>query len=105
MVINLTGHHIDITPAMRSRVETKFERLLRHFERVIDIHCILSVEKLQQKAEATIHLSGHTLHADAVDLNLYTAIDLLVDKLDRMAIKQKEKTGDHHAAEALRGRL
>jgi putative sigma-54 modulation protein len=105
MLINITGHHIEITPAMRGRVETKFERLLRHFERVIDIHCILSVDKLQQKAEATIHLSGHTLHADAVDLNLYTAIDLLVDKLDRMAIKHKEKTGDHHAAEAQRGRL
>lgn len=100
MQINLTGHHIDLTPALRSYVNDKFERLERHFDQVIDVHVILTVEKLRQKAEATMHLSGGTLHADATQEDMYAAIDALVDKLDRQVVKHKEKANDHHRGDA-----
>jgi len=100
MHLSLTGHHIDITPALRSYVEKKFDRIVRHFDQVIDVHCVLTVEKLRHKAEATLTVSGGTLHADATDGDMYAAIDLLTDKLDRRVKKHKEKLTDHHAAEA-----
>ncbi|MFW5452553.1 ribosome hibernation-promoting factor, HPF/YfiA family [Thioalkalivibrio sulfidiphilus] len=99
MQINLTGHHVDLTPALRSYVNEKFERLERHFDNVIDVHVILTVEKLTQKAEATMLVSGNNLFADATDQDMYAAIDALVDKLDRQVVKHKEKLKDHHRAE------
>jgi putative sigma-54 modulation protein len=100
MHLNVTGHHLEITPALRSYVEKKVERLLRHFDHVIDVNFVLTVEKLQQKAEATLHVRGETIHAIAEDTNMYAAIDALSDKLDRRVVKHKEKARDHHAAEA-----
>lgn len=100
MHLSLTGHHVDITPALRSYVEKKLERVTRHFDHVIDVHCILTVEKLSQKAEATLHMRGETVHAIAEEADMYAAIDALTDKLDRIVVKHKEKTRDHHAAEA-----
>jgi putative sigma-54 modulation protein len=100
MHLNVTGHHVEITPALRSYVEKKLERVTRHFDHVIDVHCVLTVEKLLQKAEATLHMRGETVHAIAEDQNMYAAIDALTDKLDRLVVKHKEKTRDHHAAEA-----
>jgi putative sigma-54 modulation protein len=91
MQINLTGHHVDITPALREYVGTKFERLERHFDHVINVHVVLTVEKLAQKAEATIHISGAAVHADAQHEDMYAAIDGLTDKLDRQVLKHKEK--------------
>ena len=91
MQLSLTGHHIEITDAMRSYVHDKLERLERHFEHVTNVHVILSVEKLQQKAEATVHLSGADVFADSIHEDMYAAIDALVDKLDRQVIKHKEK--------------
>jgi putative sigma-54 modulation protein len=99
MQINLTGHHVDLTQALRDYVNDKFERLERHFDNVIDVHVILTVEKLQQKAEATMLVSGNNLFADATDQDMYAAIDALVDKLDRQVVKHKEKLKDHHRAE------
>lgn len=96
MQINLTGHHVDITDSMRDYVNSKVERLERHFDNVTDIHVILSVEKLRHKAEATVHLSGGNLFADAIEEDMYAAIDGLIDKLDRQVKKHKEKTTDHH---------
>ena len=96
MKIDITGHHIDITDSMRNYVNTKFERLKRHFDNVTDTHVILSVEKLRQKAEATIHIKGHNVFADATDEDMYAAIDSLTDKLDRQIKKHKEKDSDHH---------
>ena len=104
MQLSLTGHHIDVTPALRSYVEKKFERIERHFDHIIDVHCILTVEKLQHKAEATLGVSGSKLHADAMDGDMYAAIDSLTDKLDRMVKKHKEKLTDHRAAEVARAR-
>ncbi len=96
MQIDLTGHHVDITPALRSYVNDKFERLERHFDNVTDVHVILSVEKVRHKAEATIQISGGSLFADNVEDDMYAAIDGLVDKLDRQVKKHKEKLTDHH---------
>ena len=100
MHLKLTGHHLEITPALRSYVEKKLERVVRHFDQLIDVHCVLTVEKLVHKAEATLHMRGETIHAVAVDENMYASIDALVDKLDRRVLKHKEKATDHHAAEA-----
>jgi len=103
MRLNLTGHHVEVTPALRGYVEKKLlERIGRHFEQVIDVHCVLTVEKLRQKAEATLHVRGCDIHADATDEDMYAAIDALSDKLDRCIKKHKEKRTDHHAAEATR---
>jgi len=100
MQLNVTGHHLEVTSALRSYVEKKIERLVRHFDCMIDAHCVLTVEKLQQKAEATLHVRGDTIHAVAEHENMYAAIDALADRLDRRVRKHKEKLTDHHAAEA-----
>ncbi len=100
MQLSVTGHHIEVTPSLRGYIEKKLERILRHFDNVLDVHCVLTVEKLRQKAEATLHVSGGAIHADATDPNMYAAIDALSDKLDRCVRKHKEKRADHHAAEA-----
>ena len=95
MQLSLTGHHIEITDALKSYVENKLERLSRHFDQVITVHVILSVAKLRQTAEATIHVNGASLFADAVDEDLYAAIDGLIDKLDRQVKKHKERKVSH----------
>lgn len=99
MHIILSGHHIDITDALRDYVNAKMDRLERHFDSVTDIHVVLGVEKLRQKAEATLHLSGNKLFAETTDEDMYAAIDALVDKLDRQLKKHKEKVTDHHRSE------
>ncbi len=97
MQLNLSGHHIDVTPALRSYVTSKMERLERHFDHVTNMHVVLTVEKLSQKAEATLHVSGGgNLFADSVHEDMYAAIDALTDKLDRQIKKHKEKLKDHH---------
>lgn len=105
MQLNLTGHHVDVTPALKGYVEKKFDRIVRHSDHVMDVHCILTVEKLRHKAEATVHLSGSKIHADAVHDDMYAAIDALADKLDRGVKKHKEKLTDHHAAEVQKGKI
>ena len=102
MQINLTGHHVDITEPLKGYVETKFDRLARHFDHVINVHVILSVEKLRQKAEAKLHINGANVFADSVHEDMYAAIDSLIDKLDRQVIKYKEKRSSHRGG-GLRG--
>jgi putative sigma-54 modulation protein len=105
MQINLTGHHIDITQAIRTYIEGKFERLERHFDNMTNIQVILSVEKERQKAEAKIDVNKGIIFADAEDENMYAAIDSLMDKLDRQILKHKEKLKDHHRTEGnMKGR-
>ncbi|GMQ89213.1 MAG: ribosome hibernation promoting factor [Gammaproteobacteria bacterium] len=99
MQIDLTGHHVELTEPLRNYVNEKFERLERHFDHVTDVHVILSVEKLRQTAEATIHISGGKLFADSTSEDMYAAIDSLTDKLDRQIKKHKEKLTDHHRSE------
>ncbi len=91
MNLNLTGRHLEITPAMRAHVLDKLDKIKRHFDHVIDVNVVLSVEKLQQKAEANVHLSGKTIFVECDDANLYVAIDNLSEKLDRQILKHKEK--------------
>ncbi len=91
MNLNVSGHHVDVTPAIRSYVQSKLERIRRHFDHVIDAHVILTVEKLRQKAEVTLHVSGKELHCESIEEDLYAAIDLLADKLDRQVLRFKEK--------------
>ncbi len=95
MQISLTGHHMDITDSLRHHVDSKFERLERHFDHVTNIHVILSVEKLRQKAEATLHVNGADVFADCTEEDMYSAIDGLVDKVDRQVKKLKEKQTNH----------
>ena len=99
MQLNVSGHHVDVTDSLRGYVESKIERLERHFDLVSDVHCILSVEKLRHKAEAKVNVNGDTIFAETTEEDMYAAIDSLVDKLDRRVRKHKEKMVDHHARE------
>ncbi len=96
MKIDITGHHVDVTTALRSYVRNKFERLERHFDHVTGIHVVLTVSKLEHKAEATMNVNRGKLFADAVEEDMYAAIDGLVDKLDRQVKKHKDKLSGHH---------
>ena len=104
MQINLTGHHIDITPSVREYVNTKIQRVQRHYDNLTDMHVILRVEKKRHKAECALNVSGARLFADAVETDMYAAIDSLADKLDRQVKKHKEKVTDHHARDVLKSR-
>jgi len=95
MQVSVTGRHVEVTEAMKQHVEDKISKLKRHFDHVTDIHVILTVEKLEQKAEATVQISGAKLFADDVKEDMYAAIDNMVDKLDRQIIKHKEKVQSH----------
>lgn len=94
MNLNVSGHHLEVTPAIRSYVSAKLERVMRHFDHVIDAHVILSVDKLRQKAEVTLHVRGKDIHCACEEQDLYAAIDLMADKLDRQVIKYKDKRFD-----------
>lgn len=104
MQIQVSGHQFEVTSALRQYVTGKFDRIARHFEHLIDVHVILSTEKLRHKAEATITASQKTIHAFADHDDMYAAIDALSDKLDRQVKKHKEKLTDHHRADAQKSR-
>ena len=95
MNLDLSGHHLEITPAIRNYVTEKITRVTRHFDHVIDVHVVLTVEKLQHKSEATVHVAGRDIHVEAIDGDMYAAIDALADKLDRQVLKHKEKLKIH----------
>jgi putative sigma-54 modulation protein len=95
MNLSIQGHHIEVTPALRGYVMSKLDRIRRHFDQVIDVSVVLGVDKLQQKAEVTLHVKGKDLFAESVDTDLYAAIDLLADRLDRQVLKYKNKRQDH----------
>ena len=99
MNLQLTGRHVEITPAIRDYVMQKLARINRHFDHVIDVNVIMTVEKLDQKIEANVHLSGKDIHVQAHDGDMYAAIDGLFDKLDRQVIRHKERfQAGRHAA-------
>ena len=91
MNLHLTGHHLVITPAIRDYVSGKLQRVTHHFDHVIDVNVTLTVEKLQHKVEAGVHMLGKDVFCESTDHDMYAAIDGLVDKLDRTIIKHKEK--------------
>lgn len=95
MNLSISGRHLEVTPAIHEYVISKMARVLRHFDNVIDTQVILSVERLRHTADVTMRLPGKDIHCQAVDENLYAAIDLLSDKLDRQVIKYKNKAQDY----------
>ena len=102
MNLKVSGHHLDITPAIHGYIEEKLARISRHVDQVMDVDVILSVDKLDQKIEAKVHLSGKDLYCESVDEDMYAAIDGLADKLDRAVLKYKEKLADHRNQESIR---
>ena len=102
MQIDITGHQLDVTNSMRDYLNSKFERIKRHFDQVINVHAILSVEKLNHKAEATMRINGKTLFAESTEEDLYAAIDLLTDKLDKQVRRHKDKITNKHRGDALK---
>lgn len=96
MQINFTGHRMEITPALRTFTQEKFDKLKRHFDKITAINVVFDVEKLRQTAEATILIAKGEVHASSESEDMYTAIDILVDKLDRQLIKHKEKIRDRN---------
>jgi putative sigma-54 modulation protein len=103
MNLHLTGHQLPITPAIREYVAAKLQRLTHHFDHVIDVNVIMSVEKLTQKVEATVHVRGKDIFCESAASDMYAAIDSLVDKLDRNIIKHKEKNLDQrHSGAAIK---
>ena len=97
MRIETHGQQLEVTPALREYVDNKLQRIDRHFDQPIEIRVQLRVRKPDHHAEATLNVPGRTLHADAAGENMYAAIDVLADKLDRLILKHKEKQQDHHA--------
>ena len=95
MNLTLTGHHLDVTPAIRDYVVAKLDRITRHFDHVIDVNVVLAVEKLRHKVEVNLHARGKDIHVEAVESDMYAAIDALADKLDRQVLRHKEKLAVH----------
>ncbi|TXI26832.1 MAG: ribosome-associated translation inhibitor RaiA [Aquipseudomonas alcaligenes] len=94
MQVNISGHQLVVTDALRDYIGEKLDRLHRHFDKITNVQVILEVEKLKQKIEATLHIAGGEVVANAEHEDMYAAIDLLADKLDRQLIKYKEKQLD-----------
>jgi putative sigma-54 modulation protein len=107
MNLTISGHHLEVTPALRSYVTSKLDRITRHFDQVVDVKVLLSIEKQKekekrQKAECNIHVKGNDMFAESSHEDLYAAVDELVDKLDRQVGKHKEKLQNHHHEAAKR---
>jgi putative sigma-54 modulation protein len=102
MQINITGHHIEVTPALRAYVTEKLQRLTRHFDHVISTNVILKLENHLQLAEATVYAAGKSLHATEAENDMYAAIDGLADKLDKQVRRHKDRVRSHHASPAKR---
>jgi putative sigma-54 modulation protein len=101
MNLTISGHHLEVTPALREYVLTKLERITRHFDQVVDVNVMLTVENLKekerrQKAEVTLHVKGKDIHVEHAQEDMYAAIDQLMDKLDRQVCRHKDKLQDHH---------
>ncbi|QHI98699.1 ribosome-associated translation inhibitor RaiA [Xylophilus rhododendri] len=101
MNLTISGHHLDVTPALRGYVTTKLGRVMRHYEDVVDIKVILTVDKqkekqLRQRAECSIHVKGNEMFAESCHADLYAAVDELMDKLDRQVVRHKDRVQNHH---------
>ena len=97
MNLHLTGHHVEITPAIRDYVVAKLSRINRHFDHVIYVNVVMTVENLDQRIEANVHLSGKDIHVQAHDGDMYAAIDGMIDKLDRQVLRHKERFAAKHS--------
>ena len=107
MNLSINGHHLEVTPALRTYVTAKLDRIARHFDQVVDVRVLLTVDNqtekaLRQKAECTIHIKGKDIFAESSHSDLYAAVDELADKLDRQVLRHKTKMQDHHHETAKR---
>lgn len=107
MNLTISGHHLEVTPALRGYVTTKLERISRHFDQVVDVKVLLTIDNLKEKdlrqrTECNIHVKGKDLFAESAHADLYAAVDELTDKLDRQVLRYKDKTQDHHHESAKR---
>ena len=107
MNLTISGHHLEVTPALKEYVLTKLDRVTRHFDQVVDINVLLTVENLKekerrQKAEVTLHMKGKDIFVETANEDLYAAIDQLMGKLDRQVCRHKDKLQDHHHVSAKR---
>lgn len=107
MNLTISGHHLEVTPALREYVRTKLDRVTRHFDQVVDINVLLRVEKQKekerrQKAEVNLHVKGRDIYVEQSHEDLYAAIDQLMDKLDRQVCRHKDKVQEHHHLAAKR---
>ena len=107
MNLTISGHHLEVTPALRTDVEGKLDRITRHFDQVVDVKVLLSIEnqtekERRQKAECNIHVKGKDIFAESTHADLYAAVDELADKLDRQVLRYKDKTQEHHHDSAKR---
>ncbi len=101
MNLTISGHHLDVTPSLREYVLTKLDRVMRHFDQVVDVNVLLTVEKLKekerrQKAEVTLHVKGRDIFVEQSHEDMYAAIDQLMDKLDRQVMRHKDRVQEHH---------
>ena len=100
MNLTISGHHLEVTPAMREYVLTKLERIKRHFDQVVDVRMLLSIDNQKnkdkrQRAECTLRVKGSDIYADSNQPDMYAAIDGLIDKLARQLTKHKDKLKQH----------
>jgi putative sigma-54 modulation protein len=103
MNLTISGHHLEVTPALREYVRTKLERVTRHFDQVVEVTVLLTVEKLKekerrQKAEVTLRVKGRDIFIENAAEDMYAAIDQLMDKLDRQVVRHKDRLQNHHHA-------
>jgi putative sigma-54 modulation protein len=108
MNLTISGHHLEVTPALREYVLTKLDRVMRHFDQVVDVNVLLTVEKLKekerrQKAEVTLHVKGRDIFVEQAHEDMYAAIDQLMDKLDRQVMRYKDRVQEHHHDSLKRG--
>ena len=101
MNLTISGHHLDVTPALRSYVTSKLDRITRHFDQVVDVKVLLTVENLKEKqgrkrAECNVHVKGSDMFAESSHADMYAAVDELVDKMDRQVVRHKDRLQDHH---------
>jgi putative sigma-54 modulation protein len=101
MNLTISGHHLEVTPALREYVLTKLDRVTRHFDQVVDVNVLLTVERnkekeRRQRAEVTLHVKGRDIFCEQSHEDLYAAIDQLMDKLDRQVVRHKDRTQEHH---------
>ena len=101
MNLTISGHHLDVTPALRNYVTSKLDRITRHFDQVVDVKVLLTVENLKEKqsrqrAECNVHVKGNDMFAESSHADMYAAVDELVDKLDRQVVRHKDRLQSHH---------
>ena len=101
MNLQISGHHVEVTAALKEYVSNKLDPVIRHFDKVTGVNVVLYVEKLKQKAEVTVHVPGKDIHAETDGEDLYAVVDELFDKLDRQVQKYKQKMQDHHRGEKI----